>query len=155
MEEGKGRVVRLAAVAAALMVAFVISALAPGCSTAKSKREDLITQLCEAAEAFNKFFKWGDFDGAAAFVDPKSMETYARWVAEYEDRFMAESFRVMSCTLDDPEDTEPPFEATVVVRYKGVVILPEARRRDYVWVQKWEFHGENWLVQPEFSVFER
>lgn len=139
---------------AAKVVFVLLLIFAVGCSSQKSKRENLIDQLCLSADTFNKFFKWGDFDSAAAFVDPKQMEAYAKWTSEYEDRFMAESYSVMSCVLDDPEATKPPLEGKVVVKYKGVVILPEATRKDYVWTQKWKCEGDTWLIQPEFDTFE-
>jgi len=153
MEKIRGRVVRVAATAAKVAIVVLALFIVTGCAGAKSKRKDLINQLHEAAETFHKFFKWRDFDGAAAFVDPNEMEEYAKWVAEYEDLFMAESYLVMSCTLVDPEATEPPFEGKVVVKYRGVVILPDATRRDYVWVQKWVFKTDSWMLHPDFSVF--
>jgi len=145
--------VRMAAAAKVIFVLLLF--VAAGCSGfSKSDREDLIKQLGETADTFNKFFKWTDFDSAAAFVDPKSMENYARWAADHEDRFMAESYQIMTCMLEDPNATKPPFDAKVVVKFKGVVILPEANRRDYVWTQKWTYQANGWMIRPEFSVFE-
>jgi len=145
----------MAAAAFRITLALLVAIAVAGCASTQSKRKDLINQLCEAAETFHKFFKWGDFDGAAAFVDPNKMEDYARWTAKYEDLFMAESYLIMSCTLTDPEATKPPIEGKVVVKYRGVVILPDPARRDYVWVQKWVFEGDSWMLQPDFSVFEK
>lgn len=145
--------VRMAALTAKIVFVLLLI-FAVGCSSQKSKREDLIDQLCLAAEAFNKFFKWGNFDSAAAFVDPDYAETYAKWTTEYEERFSVESYSIVSCVLEDPEATKPPLDGKVVVKYRGVVILPDARRRDYVWTQKWRCKRDTWQIQPDFAVFE-
>jgi hypothetical protein len=122
-----------------VVLALVGLALTPACAGLGKK----VPELPEQAKAYGDALRWQKLPEAASLIPPREREDF---LAEHEE--LVDDLRIGDWEIERIDWATPGRRASVKVKWtwhldsKGLV-------HDTTTVQKWELHGNNWLMVGE------